>query len=717
MGAASQGQLYWIQLQDDGSFIKWTLEAGPEFEQAAVADLDDDGDLDIVGVGFTQSAVNMYLNDGSQNFSKQEIATGIQQASYVIAEDLDGDGDVDVVFDGPDAKILWNDGSAAFDEGPLFTTGTDDATSIRRGMIVADVNDDGVPDVLGFRGVGFGGLYLFDGANDHASTFIDREGIDIGGGLAVADFDDNGLPDIVRQNTGDDILTILYQDEPMQFRRAELDYNWDNRGGSKMAVGDLDNDGDPDLVFPENGNVDGDLSWFENIDGTLHRHQLHMALRGIRSPKLADLDDDGDLDVVAAVTDDIATEDEIIWFENRGVTGFIEWRIADTLDYPADIEVADLDGDGALDVIATARDDHDLIWFRMDGLVWERRAIEENASQPRGIAAADIDSDGDVDVALTSFADSKVYWYENDGAGNFTRRVVDANLSQPFEVEAADLDDDGDLDLVVVSEDIANAVVTYMNDGEESFAREIQQTDYAASDVEVGDWNGTGAADILVSSRQNSGADFDVVLLSNDGDGAFTASTLVTDNRNVTALRLADTDDDGDIDLLVGNDNVTPRMRVYFNDGGAATIGVELLLDDPATIEGLDTGDVDGDGSLDFVAADSEGRNLMLFLGEGGTVDVEPISGEIPAEFSLAQNYPNPFNPVTTITFALARPSYVSLKIFDVQGREVQTLVSGAYPAGHFETRWDAAGFAAGVYVYRLQAEGFSESRVLALLK
>ena len=66
-----------------------------------------------------------------------------------------------------------------------------------------------------------------------------------------------------------------------------------------MSVGDLDGDNDPDLVFPENGNVDGDISWFENMDGKLYRHYLYHEISGISLTKAADIDRDGDLDILA----------------------------------------------------------------------------------------------------------------------------------------------------------------------------------------------------------------------------------------------------------------------------------------------------------------------------------------------------------------------------------------------------------------------------------
>ncbi len=91
---------------------------------------------------------------------------------------------------------------------------------------------------------------------------------------------------------------------------------------------------------------------------------------------------------------------------------------------------------------------------------------------------------------------------------------------------------------------------------------------------------------------------------------------------------------------------------------------------------------------------------------------------EIPAQFSLAQNYPNPFNPTTVISFQLPVNSHVTLKVFDVFGREVVTLVDKKFSAGRYDVHWDATGHASRVYFYRLQAEGnFAQTKKLLLVK
>ena len=90
---------------------------------------------------------------------------------------------------------------------------------------------------------------------------------------------------------------------------------------------------------------------------------------------------------------------------------------------------------------------------------------------------------------------------------------------------------------------------------------------------------------------------------------------------------------------------------------------------------------------------------------------------ELPSEYRLHQNYPNPFNPETTIRFSLPQPEFVILRIFDLAGREVATLLQEPKPAGTHALIFDASHLPSGVYVYRMQAGKFQASRKLLLLK
>jgi hypothetical protein len=90
----------------------------------------------------------------------------------------------------------------------------------------------------------------------------------------------------------------------------------------------------------------------------------------------------------------------------------------------------------------------------------------------------------------------------------------------------------------------------------------------------------------------------------------------------------------------------------------------------------------------------------------------------LPSEYQLYQNYPNPFNPSTTISFDLPSETSVQLKVYDMMGRDVATLVNGRLHAGHHRVQFDASsGFASGAYVYYLKAGSFSDRKRMLFVK
>jgi hypothetical protein len=86
-------------------------------------------------------------------------------------------------------------------------------------------------------------------------------------------------------------------------------------------------------------------------------------------------------------------------------------------------------------------------------------------------------------------------------------------------------------------------------------------------------------------------------------------------------------------------------------------------------------------------------------------------------DYKLVQNYPNPFNPTTTIKYEIPETGFVTLKIYDVLGREVATLVNAKREAGRYEAEFNAKGLSSGIYIYRIQASNFVESKKMILLK
>jgi photosystem II stability/assembly factor-like uncharacterized protein len=145
-----------------------------------------------------------------------------------------------------------------------------------------------------------------------------------------------------------------------------------------------------------------------------------------------------------------------------------------------------------------------------------------------------------------------------------------------------------------------------------------------------------------------------------------------------------------------GGDNWFKFSKGLPDSGGVSSIAIDTLTDRIY----LGVGAFSGSGIYIYDSLSS--------------VQSEP---EVPAKFRLYQNYPNPFNPVTTIRFVLSQSGNVSLKVYDVLGREIETLVDDFRNAGNYEIDFNASEFPSGVYFYKLQTENYIDTKKMIFLK
>jgi len=124
--------------------------------------------------------------------------------------------------------------------------------------------------------------------------------------------------------------------------------------------------------------------------------------------------------------------------------------------------------------------------------------------------------------------------------------------------------------------------------------------------------------------------------------------------------------------------------------------------------------EIDSVKYVEFHAIPNGGDVLLTRM---AALDVQESENSFPKEYYLSQNYPNPFNPSTTILFNIPSRYFVSLKVFDIVGREVAEIVSEELSMGFYSRRWNAEKMSSGVYFYRIQAGSFTETKKLILLK
>ena len=469
---AEEAELLWLRNPVNGGG-GWTVHAvafliNDGIRSVVAADIDGDGDLDIgAGHGFTSGGYAWFENDGTPAdgvWTAHQIDSIANNPSDLTAVDLDGDGDLDyLVADGSNHTVRWfeNDNGS----GSAWTVHTVDpdlsgATSVK----AADINGDGVLDLIA---TGFSGnrvaWYERSGATwtRHTISLIG------GGPTEVLDFDHDGDMDIVVAAEG--------RNELWWFENMVGDgSDWTPRMiesaiGQPMdlAVADVDGDGDPDIVA---GRYDDDLvSWWENE----HSHRRFLAtdqvpIRGgladPRAVEVADLNGDGLLDVVTGLwTGDAVTAylqlTPTLWLENSVGTGF---------DSARDVSVGDINGDGFPDIVGAAVYGDAIKWWQNDGSAlpsWTERTVLAGYNGAHRAVPVDMDGDGDLDLAVAAFDGDNVSWVENDnGIGSSWTQHSLAFLNGAFDIVVGDFNDDGRPDIAATGyED--DAIEAYLNNG------------------------------------------------------------------------------------------------------------------------------------------------------------------------------------------------------------------------------------------------------------
>jgi hypothetical protein len=326
-------------------------------------------------------------------------------------------------------------------------------------------------------------------------------------------------------------------------------------GVAGVYVTDIDGDGDLDII--SSSNADTTVAWYENTNGTGtfgSANIISPSTSGTFHVAAADIDGDGDQDVFTTSIND----DELAWHENTDGTGTFgpAQVFTSSEDAIRSIFPADLDCDGDVDLLAAAVFNNSITWYEnTDGMgtFSTPTTITTLASGSTGVYAADFDNDGDLDVLGGSQTDNEMAWYENtDGNGTFGPQNVISNLATSVQrVFAADIDGDGDQDAIGTR---ANNIIWFENtDGAGTFGpfQVISDAASTPADVFAADVDGDGDMDVLHASIIS---DTFAWHENTDGQGTFAPQWVITNSADFArTIFAADIDGDGDTDVVGGS--------------------------------------------------------------------------------------------------------------------------------------------------------------------
>ncbi|NQS98600.1 MAG: T9SS type A sorting domain-containing protein [candidate division Zixibacteria bacterium] len=334
------------------------------------------------------------------------------------------------------------------------------------------------------------------------------------------------------------------------------------------------------------------MNSFAEIEFT--KHTIKSDFDGANSCYAIDVDGDGDIDVLATAQND----NEIAWWENDGSQNFIYHIIKCGFDQPYCVYAEDVDSDGDIDVLGAARANKDIIWWENDGNEnFTEHLIDGNFKNATYVFAADVDSDGDIDVLGTADSDDEIVWWENDGSQNFTKTIIDGSYDEAICVRALDFDLDGDIDVIGAAKR-ADDISWFENDGSQNFTKHTIDGSFDGVRCCFAiDLDDDGDIDMLGAAEN---AD-DITWWENDGSQNFTEHTIAGSYNGAYSVYAEDMDGDGDLDVLgaaKNEDDIT-----WWENDGSQNFTEHTIDGDFGNAKCVFAIDIDGNGNMDVLGA------------------------------------------------------------------------------------------------------------------
>ncbi|MCK4871842.1 MAG: VCBS repeat-containing protein [Phycisphaerales bacterium] len=368
-----------------------------------------------------------------------------------------------------------------------------------------------------------------------------------------------------------------------------------------VALADIDDDGDLDILIAQS---DGLRVQLNDGTGSFTAGTLYGAGTDFSYLALANLDGDDDLDVIAVESKGSTDPGFMQIFLNDGAGTLTASEDCDTPTIPSDVTTADLDGDGDLDILVTSLGQHVVSIFYNDGSAHFTGPTNWSAGTfPVMVVAADFKGDGLIEIATVGLGDNRVRilrlfaegLYIADGAYNVG--------AQSHAMAAADLDGDGDLD-IVTGDQFGAGFAVLLNNGDGTFA---DFTPVSAADgikaVKLADVNDDGAVDIIGAGITGAS----LFVATGNGDGTFDSATAFDAGEAPNDVAAGDVNDDGYLDLVsVGNNNRAILLNTLVEPPPA-----------PTSVDLADAADTGSSSTDDITQLNNAAGSLLSFTVTG----------------------------------------------------------------------------------------------------
>lgn len=611
----------------DGYFRDFTpLATGPldgRSTCAAIADLDHDGDLDIY-VGNTSGEDEIWWNISPGRFNIVRMGAFTNgRTSDVAIGDLDGDTFVDLFLTiggdsygwGSSDLVILNDGL-----GNFTTQGTVPGFhETSNAVALGDVDGDGDLDALVANGASLQSFVPHLYINQGGAVFTDEplqlptnwgEFLDV----SLVDVDADGDLDAILANDNGWNKDQLYLNQGNGTFVASSG-QFPDLESSIVTILDSDGDGDPDALM--NGTlVENDGNGFFTVST-----ETMPALLAVEDTAAADIDGDGDLDVLVA-NDWEATQ--LLLNDGNGSFLDVSGVWPKTSRYSEAVDAGDVDGDGDIDLFFGRE------WGANELLLndgtgrfsFSPNALPNGFERTRSIDFADFDGDGDLDVFLTNGSFSGGYpaesdrLYLNDGSGLFTdaSAQLPANIMHSRDSDVGDIDNDGDIDILIAVWEGNDRV--YLNDGNAHFtdhSAHLPSPNASSGVAHLLDIDNDGDLDAYLPNPQSG-------IYVNQGGAVFIfdSGRMPTISGSTNSMASADINQDGFVDIVSGRYQENDKAyQVFMNDGTGHFLDRTNRIPPSDAFDGLalEFADVDNDGDLDLYVATSS--NDVLFLNDG----------------------------------------------------------------------------------------------------